>query len=131
MDEAKPHMSSIMESLSAPLWILGALIAFIANELTVTIKRDLKRNIQHTSGSRGCIVGVAPYHMMSSVPALLACGCMEGQTQGELRAIQCSVGLRIHLHPPLLIELNGALIPKSNCLVLHKSNKWLVDCLSE
>lgn len=131
MDEVKPHMSSIMERLSAPLWILGTLIAFIVTELTVSIKRDLKRNIQHTSESRGGFVGVTLYHMMSSVLALLACGCMDGKTEGELRAIQCSVGLRIHLHPPLLIELNRALIPKSNCLVLHKSNKWLVDCLSE
>lgn len=35
MDEVKPHMSSIMARLSAPLWILGALIAFIVTELTL------------------------------------------------------------------------------------------------
>lgn len=56
MDEPKPYMRSIMERLSAPLWILGALIAFIVNELTVVIKKNLKHNIQYTSGSRGCIV---------------------------------------------------------------------------
>lgn len=126
-------MSNIMERLSAALWILGALIAFIVNELAVPIKRDLKRNIHSTPRDHvaALLVSLSLYHMMISVPALLACGCMDGKTEGELRAIQCSVGFRIHLHPPLLIELNGALIPKSNCLVLHKSNKWLVDCLSE
>jgi len=108
MDEVKPHMGSIMQCLSTSLWILGALIAFTVNELTVVIKRDLKRNIQHTLGSRGCIVGVAPYHMMSSVSMWLY-----GRTnRGGIESYSMLSGPSYSLTPPIAYRIERGFDPQ-------------------